>query len=195
MARHSPHRPCAPARPRAPPVSLLARIAQRLLGRPEADDQSAELERSGGRRRRRGRRGGRGPRRDGGESRTETVSTTSTNRNQSGRYSRRGRRTPRASLDSPLPEDIAFRPAIEGGDDSILPSRRRRPPGPRATKRVMLGGSRYVTGFSASEPPEVEREPDSDSPDDGSGQRRRRRGRRGGRGRRRGGSDSADAAQ
>ncbi len=84
---------------------------------------------------------------------------------------------------------------MEGGDGSILPSRRRRPPGPRATKRVMLGGSRYVTGFSASEPSEPPREPKNDGVADEPSQRRRRRGRRGGRGRNRGVSDSADAAQ
>ena len=181
-------------------MSLFARIAQRLLGRPETDGQSADLERSGGRRRRRGRRGGRGRGRNAGESRTETAAPTSTNRNNTnrnrgGRYSGRGRRLPNASLDNPLPEDIAFRPAMEGGDGSILPSRRRRPPGPRATKRVMLGGSRYVTGFSASEPSEPPREPKNDGVADEPSQRRRRRGRRGGRGRNRGVSDSADAAQ
>ena len=58
-------------------------------------------------------------------------------------YDRR-RPARRRDLDQPLPEDVAFRPPAEGGDRSILPSRRRPPPGLRATKRVLLTGRRFV---------------------------------------------------
>ena len=92
------------------------------------------------------------------------------------------------SFDAPRPEDVAWRPPSDGGDDDLLPRNRRRPPGLRGTKRVMMGGSRYVTGFTNSDPVNPD-DPNSErtSPDAGSGsddgQQRRRRGRRGGRGR------------
>src|SRR5690606_34165521 len=60
---------------------------------------------------------------------------------------RRGFRPSRDRLDQPLPEDIAFRAADEGGDRSILPARRRRPKGLRTTERVLMGGTRLLTGF------------------------------------------------
>ena len=50
----------------------------------------------------------------------------------------------RANLDTPLPEDVAFRPAAEGGDGTILPGRRRPPPGPRTTRRVWVTGKRNL---------------------------------------------------
>lgn len=46
-------------------------------------------------------------------------------------------------LDQPLPEDLAFRP---GGDERIVP-KRRKPPASRSN-RIILGGSRSVTGFT-----------------------------------------------
>jgi ribonuclease E len=110
------------------------------------------------------------------------------------------RRPRRRDLDQPLPEDIAFRPPAEGGDRSILPSRRRPPPGLRATKRVLLAGQRFVPrGQTADEEPDVtdvrdtlppaqSPPPAGESPEPG---KRRRRGRRGGRGRRRGGDGGA----
>ncbi len=61
---------------------------------------------------------------------------------------RRGRER---RLEEPLPEDVAFRPAAEGGDGSLLPGRRRPPPGLRTTKRVILvGGRRYLPAVGAS---------------------------------------------
>ncbi len=114
---------------------------------------------------------------------------------------RRGPRE-RAALEQPLPEDVAFRPATEGGDDSLLPGRRRRPPGPRTTNRVILvGGRRYLPSVEASrteplpppEAPPIELRPEPHEPpparhdesgapiEDEGAPRKRRRGRRGGR--------------
>ncbi|MDA1003204.1 MAG: hypothetical protein O3B31_07615, partial [Chloroflexi bacterium] len=61
------------------------------------------------------------------------------------RTRRRGRFRPAGKLDAPLPEDVAFRPADAGGDNTILPSRRRRPKGLRTTERVLVGGARLIT--------------------------------------------------
>ncbi len=114
----------------------------------------------------------------------------------------------RDDLDAPLPEDVAFRPASEGGDATILPGRRRRPPGTRIPGRVVYSDlTQYVArdGAGTVAPPlqrdaldetDIERDgpwvgPDGESREsaDGEGEggeiRRRRRGRRGGRGRRR----------
>ncbi|MCB9483677.1 MAG: DEAD/DEAH box helicase [Dehalococcoidia bacterium] len=57
---------------------------------------------------------------------------------------RRRRGIRRADLDAPLPEDVAFRPGDEGGDSSILPTRRRRPVGFHDTARTLVGGARSV---------------------------------------------------
>ena len=210
-------------------MTLLGRIARILLGQPTIEDAPADSGREGGGRRRRGRRGGRRRRgrgagdgdEDGDAKATTTTNATTTDDTDARRGTRtvtaterqsrgapqrdrRGRRTPRALLDEPLPEDIAFRPVSDGGDQSIVPGRRRPRPGSRTTQRVVAGGSRYVTGFSASEPPESGRIPTGDPaiPDSSggdtpadSGSRRRRRGRRGGRGRGGRGSGSGDSAQ
>jgi len=58
-----------------------------------------------------------------------------------------GFRPRRDSLEAPLPEDVAFRSADEGGAGDILPSRRRRPKGFRSTERVIVGGARSLTGI------------------------------------------------
>ena len=117
----------------------------------------------------------------------------------------RSRRPRRRDLDEPLPEDVAFRPAAEGGDDSILPGRRRRPAGPRTTPRVWVGGQRNLpvlgNGDAVTAPDAVEElaepiEAEPPAPDtaatesaapatDEERPKRRRRGRRGGRGRNR----------
>ncbi len=85
---------------------------------------------------------------------------------------RRGRER---RLEEPLPEDVAFRPAAEGGDGSLLPGRRRPPPGLRTTKRVILvGGRRYLPAVGASHkqpespeaPPKAPPEPPHESPPD-----------------------------
>jgi superfamily II DNA/RNA helicase len=69
-------------------------------------------------------------------------------RDRAAQRSGRGRRRYSPSqLDAPLPEDIAFRAADEGGDRSILPARRRPPPGLRDTSRVIIGGARSLSGF------------------------------------------------
>ncbi len=127
-----------------------------------------------------------------------------------GRYDRRGRR--RADLDAPLPEDVAFRPAAEGGDSSILPGRRRPPPGARTTPRVLVTGKRNLPVFHDVEDDGAPTEPqdeleavidttrDDVSGDDSAGDEkaasggRRRRGRRGGRGRGRGGEAATEDA-
>ena len=89
-----------------------------------SDDASREAQRE--RRDRAAQRSGRGPRR---------------------RYSS-------SQLDAPLPEDIAFRAADEGGDRTILPARRRPPPGLRGTSRIIVGGARSLSGFARdSQPP------------------------------------------
>ncbi|MSQ41872.1 MAG: hypothetical protein EXR65_02405 [Dehalococcoidia bacterium] len=209
-------------------MSLLARVLARLAGR--SGEPAARPPQSGEEpRRRRGRRGGRG--RSGGSGQASTNGAAPQAPAARGQAERlrdddrsRGRQRysgpiPRDQLDAPLPEDIAFRPASEGGDDSILGGRRRKPPGLRATKRVLLGGSRSVTGFPApgAAQPEAEwrgaqpgagvprAEPGAGAngrPGDGGapepdatagGEKRRRRGRRGGRGRRRGGSGGASS--
>ena len=128
------------------------------------------------------------------------------------RRSGRGRRT-RRNLDAPLPEDVAFRPAAEGGDNTILPGRRRPPPGARTTNRVWVGGRRILPVLGNGEEPatpEPDEEPFDDFDDeaptadavaddtttapesDEAAPKRRRRGRRGGRGRSR--SSDADGA-
>ncbi len=131
----------------------------------------------------------------------------------------RRRRRDRA-LEAPLPEDVAFRPAAEGGDGS-LPVRRRPPPGLRTTNRVILvGGRRYLPAVEAPHrqtPPDEDaaEEPGGGEPDpDGASvvppevtppvegdeaaeetSRRRRRGRRGGRRHRRSEAPAALAAE
>ena len=125
------------------------------------------------------------------------------------RRDRRGGR--RANLDAPLPEDVAFRPAAEGGDGTILPGRRRPPPGARTTPRVLVTGKRNLPVFDDIDdedaPLEADDEPlaaeeaaasdatsgEGDAETDSTG-RRRRRGRRGGRGRRRSGEPRAEDA-
>ncbi|MYB42766.1 MAG: DEAD/DEAH box helicase [Chloroflexi bacterium] len=102
---------------------------------------------------------------------------------------------------------MAFRPASEGGDSSILPGRRRPPPGARTTPRVLVTGKRNLPVFddvdgddSPPEPEEAQEaiaEPAADETagdEAGASGGRRRRGRRGGRGRRRGGEAAAEDA-
>ena len=126
------------------------------------------------------------------------------------RRSDRSRRPQRRDLDEPLPEDVAFRPAAEGGDDTILPGRRRRPPGPRTTPRVWVSGQRNLPVLGNGDTPttadeveeprgQAEEAPTTTAPADRSVSdqpataptseatpaNRRRRGRRGGRGRNR----------
>ena len=126
--------------------------------------------------RRRGRRGGASrSNRDGNQNQTRTKdgkerdyswgrksgSDTKSREQQQERRDRaaqrsgRGRRRYSSSqLDAPLPEDIAFRAADEGGDRSILPARRRPPPGLRDTSRTIVGGARSLSGFARdSQPP------------------------------------------
>lgn len=107
----------------------------------------------------------------------------------------RWRRPALSSLDAPLPEDIAFRPAAEGGDASIVPARRR-PVGPKTDRVLYAGIKQYVTRSAESEseseseaveaeappapPPAVAVEVSSDV-DEEATPKRRRRGRRGGR--------------
>ena len=102
---------------------------------------------------------------------------------------------------------MAFRPAAEGGDSSILPGRRRPPPGARTTPRVLVTGKRNLPVFhdldDDAAPPEAPDEPvtaeeaatDGEEADvESTTGGRRRRGRRGGRGRRRGGEASTEDA-
>ncbi len=214
-------------------MSLLRRIRGLIGGGerdPEASSSSAPTsEDASGKpsRRRRGRRGGRGRRRGGGSGSAQsqqqnqqhggTITPTAeapsreapaTTRRRNEGWRRRDRRGRRANLDAPLPEDVAFRPAAEGGDSSILPGRRRPPPGARTTPRVLVTGKRNLPVFhdvdeDGSAPPEPEEAPEAvadtaaDEPaGDGAGASggRRRRGRRGGRGRRRGGEAAAEDA-
>ena len=65
----------------------------------------------------------------------------------------------RGDLEPPLPEDVAFRPVAEGGDNSLLPGRRRRPPGPKTTNRVVVSSPRYLPSF-------LGRKRDDESPDE-----------------------------
>ncbi|RLT27731.1 MAG: DEAD/DEAH box helicase [Chloroflexi bacterium] len=170
-------------------------------------------------RRSRGRRGGRGrgtnsgsapasdsrerDNRDGNRDNRDNRDGNRDNRGGRSNAPTRWTRPSRDTLDAPLPEDIAFRPASEGGDASILPTHRRPPPGARRPGRVFYAGTsnQYVTRDDAIGPP-----PDMDDDEqlmpealqgaplddetagegaEGGEQRRRRRGRRGGRGRRR----------
>ena len=133
-------------------------------------------------------------------------------RNDRDRNYRRERQ--RAYLDAPLPEDVAFRPTSEGGDGTILPGRRRPPPGARTTRRVLVTGKRNLPVFHDEDPdedapPEAadalrldQAEPEAGASagtdgaagdEEGSAGRRRRRGRRGGRGRNRGAQDEGAA--
>ena len=145
-------------------------------------------------------------------------------RNDRDRSGRNDRRRPdrgrprRRNLDEPLPEDVAFRPAAEGGDNTILPGRRRRPPGPRTTPRVWVSGQRNLPVLGNGDTPttadtveeplgQAEETPTTattadrsvsdqsatDPTSDAIPASRRRRGRRGGRGRNRA-SDANGAA-
>ncbi len=126
-------------------------------------------------------------------------------RDRSGRGRNDRSRQRRRNLDEPLPEDVAFRPAAEGGDDTILPGRRRRPPGPRTTPRVWVSGQRNLPVLGNGDAPmttdEVEEPVDQavetptatntseetvdESTTEAAPPKRRRRGRRGGQGRNR----------
>ena len=160
--------------------------------------------------RRRGRRGGRNRQNTNGNRQDTapitTTTATSARPPQGSAYTeRRRRRDPAflATLDQPLPEDVAFRPASEGGDSSILPVRRRRTPGPHTTGRVFVGEPTYINRPLAPLD-QLSVAPDRDLPllhvatpgsplteapgdDSDPAPKRRRRGRRGGRGRRRDG--------
>jgi superfamily II DNA/RNA helicase len=141
-----------------------------------------------------------GPPVPGGAARAEAAREQS--RRDDERQPARWRRPDRDTLDAPLPEDVAFRPATAGGDASIVPALRRPPPGAHRPGRIFYSDlSQYVPrdyvegppSMSVPEtmPPLIERLDGADEgADDGTGeeggeQRRRRRGRRGGRGRRR----------
>ena len=144
---------------------------------------------------------GNGERRRGGYSDRQRDGRRDDGRRDDGQ--RRWTRPPREALDAPLPEDVAFRPAAEGGDPSILPAHRRPAPGARRPGRVFYAGTsaQYVTRDDLVTTPADEdqplEQPDdvpiSDDAGDESSEvpKRRRRGRRGGRGRRRGGETSA----
>ena len=108
--------------------------------------------------------------RPGGDN-TETEEQARQRREQASRQRRGGRppsfRPYRENLDAPLPEDIAFRPGPEGGDRTILPSRRRRGTGLRDTERVIVGGARTLSGWSRpfvvpAEPNELPVQPDGE---------------------------------
>lgn len=124
-------------------------------------------------------------------------SHTNSRNNEPPRDTRRWRRPPLSSLEAPLPEDVAFRPAAEGGDASIAPPRRR-PSGPRTDRVLYAGIKQYVpriaTGSELAPPPPLQEaeEAAADGPaEDEAEHKRRRRGRRGGRGRRRTSDESA----
>lgn len=195
-------------------AGLLGRTAGRSASGPDASSPPPTSGGSGGR----GRGGGRGEptsrpptdNRSGGRGRDDNRGSSGGGNYGNSSYDRR-RRLQRRDLDQPLPEDIAFRPPAEGGDRSILPSRRRPPPGLRATKRVLLTGHRFVPRGPGGEDiaddmgeirddlpdatpslPGASNEPPAGEGGERSG--RRRRGRRGGRGRRRGGGDAAGDA-
>ena len=118
--------------------------------------------------------------RSAGTDRNETEEQARQRREQASRQRRGGGRSSfrpyRENLDPPLPEDIAFRSAAEGGDRTILPARRRRGTGLRDTERVLGGGARSLSGWSRTvgEPvsPVTSREAGDDS-----GPRTPRRGR------------------
>jgi ATP-dependent RNA helicase DeaD len=130
---------------------------------------------------------------------TQIKSERTTQRDGRRRTDTRSRNARRSSLDAPLPEDIAFRPTTEGGDGSILPGRRRPPPGARTTNRVLVTGKRNLPVFPETFDEALTQPETSDIPDEArpvntmkseetnsdSEPRRnsRRRGRRGGRGR------------
>ena len=54
------------------------------------------------------------------------------------------------SFESPLPEDLAFRPSEEGGDSTLLPEVRHRPRRKRPTERVIESGPRTLGGWTSS---------------------------------------------
>ena len=54
------------------------------------------------------------------------------------------------SFESPLPEDLAFRPSDEGGDSTLLPEVRHRPRRMRPTERVIESGPRTLGGWTSS---------------------------------------------
>ena len=216
-------------------MSLLGGLKRLFSPGQGGDDRGGAVPADADRKRRRGKRGGRGRRRGDATPREGATTTTASTRTDS--PSRADRRTPardrrterrpdgrgerrrerggrrRGNLDAPLPEDVAFRPAAEGGDETILPDRRRPPPGPRTTRRVWVGGLRNLPVLGGGDAP-----PGEDSAEDGRGagdgrgeaggaplaaagdaheggdgeRPRRRRGRRGGRGRNRPREDAAD---
>jgi ATP-dependent RNA helicase DeaD len=194
-------------------VSLIRKIVGALSGAPSSprttilSDTEIEVptsETDGGRRR--GTRGGRG--RGGGSSRNGASANGNGSAPAPERTERRGRpsrwqRPARETLDAPLPEDIAFRPAAEGGDASILPVRRRPPPNARRPGRVLYGGIKeYVSRDGSVVPPPSAAAPEvtlppltsdhADAVESADPAKRRRRGRRGGRGRRRTGEGTTN---
>ena len=54
------------------------------------------------------------------------------------------------SFESPLPEDLAFRPSEEGGDSTLLPEVRHRPRRMRPTERVIESGPRTLGGWTSA---------------------------------------------
>jgi ATP-dependent RNA helicase DeaD len=54
------------------------------------------------------------------------------------------------SFESPLPEDLAFRPSEEGGDSTLLPEVRHRPRRMRPTERVIESGPRTLGGWTST---------------------------------------------
>ncbi|MFA7297344.1 MAG: DEAD/DEAH box helicase [Dehalococcoidia bacterium] len=192
---------------------------------PEGDQERRRRGRRGGRGRNRGEGGGEQPApqqpqaRESAAKPAESASGDRSDRRRGGYSDRQrdgrrddGRRDdgqrrwtrPRPeALDAPLPEDVAFRPAAEGGDPSILPTHRRPPPGARRPGRVFYAGTsaQYVTRDDLGTVPTDEDQPLEHVDDDLDGEpvateagdesaeapKRRRRGRRGGRGRRRSG--------
>ncbi|MGE0135405.1 MAG: DEAD/DEAH box helicase [Dehalococcoidia bacterium] len=100
-----------------------------------------------------------------------------------------------------MPEDIAFRPAAEGGDASIVPARRR-PAGPRTDRVLYAGIKQYVTRSAEAEAEEADSEPpvapappavEPSEDRDETSTSKRRRGRRGGRRHRRAEDGAAEA--
>lgn len=205
-----------------------------VTGTPEGDQERRRRGRRGGRGRNRGEgggelpaqqpqareaakpaesgssdRGGSGDRRRGGYSDRQRDGRRDDGRRDDGQ--RRWTRPRPEALDAPLPEDVAFRPAAEGGDPSILPTHRRPPPGARRPGRVFYAGTsaQYVTRDDLGTAHADEDQPLDHLDDDldgepiavdgavdgadesGEAPKRRRRGRRGGRGRRRAGEATA----
>ena len=90
------------------------------------------------------------PSRDKRSPRQTPRATSGTRQRRVVEYDHYSRKRRDRSFESPLPEDLAFRPSEEGGDSTLLPEVRHRPRRMRPTERVIESGPRTLGGWTSS---------------------------------------------